>query len=274
MCTPPKAYDSLSEYQDDIISAGQLSRGRFVFTSSGGVYEGIVGGIVREQTATSDTPRALALVAAEDEARRYGAVARLAGLYGRSRGAHHHWFRQAQKDEGKVHANPNSVVNQVWYGDAARAIVRMLEGGADTGDVCLVSDMNPRTRREICSAVAPHPYYRWQLRPEFTIDDEEDYRLTENGEFPKRGPTLVGRVYDCRETMLKLKWLPIFPSIESFFKFDATMLRQGLVQDGLIGIDFPMEELPPPSIVQDEVDEYAEREEAAAAAAEDEPFYT
>ena len=58
-CAPPSSYSD-DEYADEVALAASLwdGEGAFVFTSSGGVYAEEDGGVVTEDSATSETARA------------------------------------------------------------------------------------------------------------------------------------------------------------------------------------------------------------------------
>ena len=113
------------------------------------------GGVVTEDSATSETPRAQKLLAAERAASEAGGtVLRLAGLYSLERGAHKYWVAQ-----DTVAAAPDGLVNLVAYEDAARACVAALLAPAERalrGRTLLVADGAPRTREQICAAACRH----------------------------------------------------------------------------------------------------------------------
>ena len=84
--------------------------GRFVFTSSAGVYEEQDGGVVTEASPTASTPRAAKLLAAEERVLAAGGtVVRLAGLYLLNRGAHNAWLSMEEVKTGGA----DGLINQV-----------------------------------------------------------------------------------------------------------------------------------------------------------------
>ena len=77
--------------------------GKFVFTSSGGVYAEDDGQYVDEQSTVSDSARAKKLLDCESAVlAKGGSVVRLAGLYSLERGAHNYWLKA-----GSVDARPD-----------------------------------------------------------------------------------------------------------------------------------------------------------------------
>ena len=83
--------------------------GRFVFTSSAGVFAGQDGGVVTETSPVGSGPRSERLLAAERAVLDAGGcVVRLAGLYLEGRGAHNYWLTQEE-----VAQRPDGLINQV-----------------------------------------------------------------------------------------------------------------------------------------------------------------
>ena len=206
-CAPPSSYSD-DEYADEVALAASLwdGEGAFVFTSSGGVYAEEDGGVVTEDSATSETPRAQKLLAAERAAREAGGtVLRLAGLYSLERGAHKYWVAQ-----DTVAAAPDGLVNLVAYEDAARACVAALLAPAERalrGRTLLVADGAPRTREQICAAACRHALYA-NRAPGPTFDAGAGEQ--------RRGAKGSGRVYDARATRELLGWEPEYASFDAY----------------------------------------------------------
>ena len=114
-CAPPSGFDN---YPSAVKEAGEKlwaadKSGSFVFTSSGGVYEGKDGETVDEKSPTLDpetNPRSGRMIYAEQEAIALGGCAlRLAGLYTLERGAHNYWLEKCQ--ETGVQGREDGIVN-------------------------------------------------------------------------------------------------------------------------------------------------------------------
>ena len=114
-CAPPSGFDNypsaVKEAAEKLWAADK--NGSFVFTSSGGVYEGKDGEIVNESSPTLDpetNPRSGRMIYAEQEAIALGGCAlRLAGLYTFERGAHSYWLKRCQ--ESGVQGREDGIVN-------------------------------------------------------------------------------------------------------------------------------------------------------------------
>lgn len=168
--------------------------GRFVFTSSAGVYAEDAGGVVVETSPVADTPRAAKLLSAEREVLAAGGtVLRLAGLYLIDRGAHNFWL---SKEE--VAQRADGLINQVHYRDAAYAAVCALARGGG-GEVLLAADDTPLTRQEICVEACRAPQFRGRAPPRFTG--------TDGG---------VGKVVDCSLTRSAVGWKPRYATFGKF----------------------------------------------------------
>ena len=114
-CAPPSGFDN---YPSAVKEAAEKlwavdKNGSFVFTSSGGVFEGKDGEIVNESSPTLDpetNPRSGRMIYAEQEAIALGGCAlRLAGLYTFERGAHSYWLKRCQ--ESGVQGREDGIVN-------------------------------------------------------------------------------------------------------------------------------------------------------------------
>lgn len=114
-CAPPSGFDNypsaVKEAAEKLWAADKI--GSFVFTSSGGVYEGVDGETVDESSPTLDpetNPRSGRIIYAEQEAIALGGCAlRLAGLYTLERGAHNYWLEKCQ--ETGVQGREDGIVN-------------------------------------------------------------------------------------------------------------------------------------------------------------------
>lgn len=198
-CAAPGGND---DYPGTVASALKLwdraahpwAGGRFVFTSSAGVYTEDSGGRVIESSPVGDSPRSAKLLAAERTVRDAGGtVVRLAGLYLIDRGAHNFWL---SKEE--VAQRPDGLINQIHYRDAANAAVAAaLRGSA--GEVLLAADDRPMTREQICVEALKAPRFAGRTMPRFTG--------TDGG---------VGKVLDCSHTRDAIQWQPEYRDFADF----------------------------------------------------------
>jgi len=181
--------------------AGPDSGGKFVFTSSGGIYGPGNGECVTETTPIPPpaSPRSVRLNAAEQVCltQRCTAVLRLAGLYTLERGAHSYWLKR-----GTVSGWEDAIVNLLHYDDAAGAcIAALLEPfDDDKPKVFLISDGNPTTRKGICESALKSERYSGMQMPAF-----------ENTEVDKKG-----KVYDGLWSNRALNWKPQYSSFDEF----------------------------------------------------------
>mmetsp|Transcript_97433 Transcript_97433/g.275583 ORF Transcript_97433/g.275583 Transcript_97433/m.275583 type:complete len:379 (+) Transcript_97433:56-1192(+) len=175
--------------------------GAFVLTSSGGVIAEDAGGIVHEASPVSDSPRSRILLEAEDLVRKAGGVVlRLAGLYDTERGAHAYWLKA-----GTVTGNPEGIINQLHYADAAGAVIAALnQGRALRGELALVGDDEPMTRRAIVESALAAPAFNGYPAPAFDGGD---------GGYGGSG---LGKRYDVRHAHDALRWSPRYPSFAHF----------------------------------------------------------
>ena len=172
------------------------AKGRFVFTSSAGVYAEEDGGVVTEPSPVGDSPRSAKLLSAEKVVcEAGGTVVRLAGLYLEKRGAHNYWLSQEE-----VAQRPDGLINQIHYRDAANAAVAALLRGT-AGDVLLAADDAPLTREAICIEACKAPGFRSKVVPRFT------------------GSTGgVGKVLDCSRTRNAIGWQPQYKTFGAFIE--------------------------------------------------------
>jgi len=167
----------------------------FVFTSSAGVYAENDGSVVREESLTADTVRAMRLLAAESlVAGCGGTVLRLAGLYDLDHGAHNIYLGRPSWA-----ADAEGLINQVHYGDAAAAVVAALRRPS-SGETLLVADDRPMSRADICAAAVRLPKYRGEAMPTFS------------GGYGGIG----GKVCDSSHTRSLLQWQPQYSTFQDF----------------------------------------------------------
>lgn len=187
-----------------------------VFTSSGSVH-GRQASLITERTPVIKEGRGGVLAEAERAAlgRKEGHVARLAGLYTAEVGPHNYWI-----NKGSVPGSANAMMNLVYYGDAAMAVVKVLDGGREVeerekeeGRVYLVSVEKPITKIETCNAAFKHPLYQGRPVPQY--GDETG---------------TVQRIYDNRWTREMLGWKPQFESFGEFMEEDAKRLTNSATQ--------------------------------------------
>ncbi|EJK71155.1 hypothetical protein THAOC_07431 [Thalassiosira oceanica] len=205
-CAPPSGFEDYPKAVRDAATqlwSGTGGGGSFVFTSSGGVYEGKDGETVTETSPTLDpdaNPRQGRLVNAEKECVASGGCAlRLAGLYTLERGAHNFWL---EKCPDGVKGREDGIVNLLHYDDAAGAALAALKVGPEvtSKQTFLISDGNPTTRRGICESALKTKRYSEYTCPPF-LGTKED---------------LLGKVYDGTRSDEALKWRPKYASFDDF----------------------------------------------------------
>ena len=143
--------------------------GKFVFTSSGGVYAEEDGQVVNEESVVSDGPRAQKLLSCEKLVLdKGGSVVRLAGLYTLDRGAHNYWCKV-----GTVDARPDGLIGLVSYEDAAGSALSVLscDKSKVAGKVFLICDGKEQSREDICKAALGCQFYEDSKMPAFTKSD-------------------------------------------------------------------------------------------------------
>jgi len=208
-CAPPSGFDDYPTAVKD--AATQLwsgnKKGSFVFTSSGGVYEGLDGETVTESSSTIDpvaNPRQGRMVYAEQQLIELGGCAlRLAGLYTLERGAHNYWLEKCS--ESGIQGREDGIVNLLHYDDAASAVLAALQVGCgvNSKQTYLISDGHPTTRRGICESALKHERYNKEYTkvPPFLGKKEDG---------------LLGKVYDGSNSNQELKWQPTYSSFDEF----------------------------------------------------------
>eukprot|EP00986_Skeletonema_menzelii_P020260 scaffold30667_cov166-Skeletonema_menzelii.AAC.1 len=205
-CAPPSGFDNypsaVKEAAEKLWAADKS--GSFVFTSSGGVYEGKDGETVNESSPTFDpetNPRSGRMIYAEQEAIALGGCAlRLAGLYTFERGAHSYWLKKCQ--ESGVQGREDGIVNLLNYDDAASACLAALKVGptVNAKRTFLISDGNPTTRKGICESALKCAAYAQYSMPRFLGPDDG----------------LKGKIYDGSKSNEALQWEPVYKSFDSF----------------------------------------------------------
>lgn len=206
-CAPPSGFDDYPSAVKEAATqlwAGSESGGSFVFTSSGGVYEGVDGETVNESSPTSDpetNPRSGRMINAEKEVVACGGCAlRLAGLYTLERGAHNYWLEKCS--ETGIQGRRDGIVNLLHYDDAASAALAALKVGptVNAKQTYLISDGNPTTRGGICESALKHENYAKYAMPEFL----------------GKADGLKGKVYDGTKSDEALEWKPKYSSFDAF----------------------------------------------------------
>jgi nucleoside-diphosphate-sugar epimerase len=211
-CAPPSGFEDYPGAIQECISetwAGSSEGGVFVFTSSGGIYG--PGGselvVVNEDSPLPDPEgnlRSARLISAEKLVLKHGgACLRLAGLYTMDRGAHSFWLMSGKDVTGRE----DSIINLLHYDDAAGVAKAALLAGSSVvaGNVFLISDGNPLTRRGICESALKAKKYRDMKMPKFVGSDLDP----------------VGKIYDGSASNKALKWDPEYKSFDSFMSSNA-----------------------------------------------------
>jgi len=206
-CAPPSGFDDYPSAVRDAATqlwSGATSGGSFVFTSSGGVYEGADGETVDESPPALDpiaNPRQGRMVYAEREVVGLGGCAlRLAGLYTLERGAHNYWLEKCS-DTG-IQGREDGIVNLLHYDDAASAALAAVRvgPGVNSKETYLISDGNPTTRGGICRSAVKNTRYA-------------DFEIPT---FLGKPDGLKGKVYDGTKSNDALMWGPTYPSFDQF----------------------------------------------------------
>ncbi|EKX53168.1 hypothetical protein GUITHDRAFT_64569 [Guillardia theta CCMP2712] len=193
-CAAPGGNDNYAAEVDRALNMWS-GAGKFVFTSSGGVYAESSGGTVNEQSPVASSARTQKLIDAEKcTTERGGSVLRLAGLYTLERGAHNYWL-----NAGKVDGRPDGLIGLVSYEDAAAAALTVLSSEKSVkGEVFVICDGKEQTRQDICESALKTAMYRDKKLPVFTTTE---------------GP--IGKRYDISKA-LELGWKPRYPSFDEF----------------------------------------------------------
>lgn len=204
-CAPPSGFDDYPAAIQNVMDnlwAGPSAGGQFVFTSSGGIYgQGDDGATVTEDTPVADVeqnPRVAKLVNAERVCREGGGcVLRLAGLYTLERGAHNYWLESGNDVRGRA----DGWINLLHYDDAAGACLAALSSTLSmAGNVCLVSDGHPTTRKGICESARKATMYSQKPMPTFLGGPNDS----------------LGKIYDGTKTNAALNWKPRYSSFDTF----------------------------------------------------------
>lgn len=127
-----------------------------------------------------------------------GGCLRLAGLYTLDRGAHSFWLKSGKDVTGRE----DGIINLLHYDDAAGSALAAVAAGPSvvSGNIFLISDGNPVTRRQICeSAIKAEKFKDFKI-PKFLGSDTDP----------------IGKVYDGSASNRALKWDPKYGSFDSF----------------------------------------------------------
>jgi nucleoside-diphosphate-sugar epimerase len=205
-CAPPSGSDDYPSAVRDTMSHFWLgpSTGRFVFTSSGGVYgSGDSGEVVNETTPVVDptsNPRYGRLIKAEQAClENGGCTLRLAGLYTLERGAHNYWLEGGLKAIG---GREDGIINLLHYDDAAGACIAALTQSVERlkGKMFLISDGHPMTRKGICESAIKAARYKGKKIPPFEPGPDNS----------------KGKIYDGSWSNVQLNWHPVHASFDQF----------------------------------------------------------
>lgn len=133
-----------------------------------------------------------------------GACLRLAGLYTMDRGAHSFWLTSGKDVAGRE----DGIINLLHYDDAAGAAKAALLAGYSvvSGNLFLISDGNPLTRRGICKSALKSKKYQDMKMPKFVGSSSEP----------------IGKIYDGSASNKALKWDPKYESFDMFMSSDAS----------------------------------------------------
>jgi nucleoside-diphosphate-sugar epimerase len=135
-----------------LLRLGSRPPGRWIYTSSTGVYDVRDGSVVDERTPpAASTARARALLAAEAAALAFGPAAtvlRLGGIYGPGRAPMIDRILEGRPVEGAA-----NFANTIHVLDAARAVAFLLDRGAP-GDIVLGVDSEPAPRIDMARWLA------------------------------------------------------------------------------------------------------------------------
>ena len=159
--------------------------------------------MVDEESATVRTERSGKLLEGEDHVvSGGGCVVRLGGLYTGDQGAHNYWCSGAGETK-EFSAKGNGLINLIHYEDAAGAVVKCLQNPAQVrGEIFLVSDGVPMSRREIAAAAASSPRY-----------SESSGKVMFTG-----GEEVDGKKYNSSKIRNVLGWAPKYASFADFMK--------------------------------------------------------
>lgn len=205
-CAPPTGNN---DYAEDILASvtdhwspsdpGSV----FVFTSAGSVYQENSGAEVDEMSATVRTERSGKLLDGEQHVvAGGGCVVRLGGLYSGEQGAHNFWCGGGAETK-EFSSKGNGLINLVHYEDAAEAVIKCLQNPDKVrGEIFLVSDGVPVSRRDIASAAANSPRYSQSSgNVKFTGGEDVD-----------------GKKYNSSKIRNATGWAPKYPSFADFMK--------------------------------------------------------
>jgi hypothetical protein len=163
--------------------------------------------VVNEDSPLPDpgaNARSARLINAEKEVLKHGGgCLRLAGLYAMDRGAHNFWLTSGKDASGRE----DGIINLLHYDDAAGAALAALLAGPTvvSGNIFLISDGNPLTRRQICESTLKSKQYRGKSVPKFLGSDSDP----------------IGKIYDGSASNKALKWDPKYESFDFFMASNA-----------------------------------------------------
>ena len=119
------------------------------------------------------------------------------------RGAHNYWLNSG-KDVG---GRPDGIINLLHYDDAASSCMAALSVGPSvvSGNIFLISDGNPTTRKGICESALKAKMYVDKTMPGFSGGDSDP----------------LGKIYDGSVSNAALKWAPKYASFDEFMSSSA-----------------------------------------------------
>ena len=163
--------------------------------------------VVNEGSPVADptkNPRSARLIYAEETVlKNGGACLRMAGLYNLDRGAHNFWMTSGKDVSGRA----DGIINQVHYDDAAGSVAAAIAVGPTVvnGNIFLISDSHPMTRKEICESTLKAKKYQGKAMPKFLGTDSDP----------------VGKIYVGSASNKALKWDARYESFDSFMASQA-----------------------------------------------------
>jgi nucleoside-diphosphate-sugar epimerase len=197
-CAPPSGF---SDYPDAVAAAvaRTVPGGRFVLTSSAGVYAAADGLIAEDARLACGSPCAERLLGAERNVLSVsgGCVLRLSGLYTLEGGPYYFFL----KSDGVVQDAKDGLLNMIHYEDAAAAAYLVLDAPdeAVAGNVFNVA--GPAVmQKDAWRAARLHPLYANLPMPKFQESA------------PSR------KVYDATAIRKVVGWKPKFGSMVTFWK--------------------------------------------------------
>ncbi len=167
LCIPPQDnYDG--EARVALAQWNSTSIGNAVFSSSAGVFAEQHGGVVTEESKTSDSARTQQILDVENVFTSSNGISlRLAGLFTETRGAHMYWEKKAQEDASYTVTDGDGYLNMIHYSDASSAMIRALQMKRYV-NMYLVSDGRPIAKQQIWNSAVERKWVNGTRSPIFT----------------------------------------------------------------------------------------------------------